>query len=272
MLYLILNLKGGSIMNTNAISFPNFTHSPIDIHSHFNHGSRFDCPEDERHIRGIDFIESVYHNAEVSQVGISTFASVLEHVESIIDENEYLHKLIDKKDWVYQWVVIDPRQKQTYRQAEKMLSHPKVLGIKIHPVYHGYNILDYAGELFGFANKHKAVVLMHPQHISQMSSLADGYPDMKLIIAHLSSIEHVDAIANARHGNIYTDTSGSASCCNNIVEYAVKQIGSEKILFGTDTYAFAFQFGRIALSTLSFEEKENILWKNATRLFPKAFK
>lgn len=259
-------------MNTNAISFPNFTHSPIDIHSHFNHGSRFDCPEDERHIRGIDFIESVYHNAEVSQVGISTFASVLEHVESIIDENEYLHKLIDKKDWVYQWVVIDPRQKQTYRQAEKMLSHPKVLGIKIHPVYHGYNILDYAGELFGFANKHKAVVLMHPQHISQMSSLADGYPDMKLIIAHLSSIEHVDAIANARHGNIYTDTSGSASCCNNIVEYAVKQIGSEKILFGTDTYAFAFQFGRIALSTLSFEEKENILWKNATRLFPKAFK
>ena len=49
-------------------------------------------------------------------------------------------------------------------------------------------------------------------------------------------------------------------------------IGSEKILFGTDTYAFPFQFGRIALSDLSLEDKENILWKNAMRLFDKAFK
>ena len=264
-------MKVGAIMYNN-ISLPDFTHSPIDIHSHFNHGSIFDCSGDERHIREFDFFESVYHNANVSQVGISTFASVLEHTECIVEENEYLHKLIDKKEWVYQWVVIDPRQKETYIQAEKMLSHSKVLGIKIHPDYHGYNILDYADELFCFANKHKAVVLMHPQHISKMPSLVDDYPDMKLIIAHLGSMEHIDAIANARHGNIYTDTSGGASNLNNIIEYAVKQVGSQKILFGTDTYSYAFQFGRIALSTLSFEEKENILWKNATNLFPKAFK
>ena len=48
-------------------------------------------------------------------------------------------------------------------------------------------------------------------------------------------------------------------------------MGSEKILFGTDTYSFAFQFGRIALSDLSLADKENILWKNATRLFSGAF-
>ena len=105
-----------------------------------------------------------------------------------------------------------------------------------------------------------------------MPALADKYPDMKLIIAHLGSKEHVDAVANARHGNIYTDTSGGASNLNNILEYAVKRVGSEKILFGTDTYAFPFQFGRIVLSDLSFEDKENILWKNAMRLFDKAFK
>ena len=256
----------------NNIFLPNFTHKPIDIHSHFNHGSIFDCPENEKHLRGFDFIETVYQNAKVSQVGISTFASVLEHTECIVEENEYLHNLINEKEWVYQWVVIDPRQKETYKQAEKMLSHPKVLGIKIHPDYHGYNILNYADELFCFANKHKAVVLMHPQHIMKMPQYADKFPNMKLIIAHLGSKEHVDAVENAKHGNIYTDTSGGASNLNNIVEYAVKRVGSRKILFGTDTYSFAFQFGRIALSNLSFEEKENILWKNATSLFPKAFK
>ena len=105
-----------------------------------------------------------------------------------------------------------------------------------------------------------------------MPKCVDNYPDMKLIIAHLGSEAFVDAIAAARHGNIYTDTSGSASVNNSIVEYAVSHVGSEKILFGTDTYSFAFQFGRIALSSLPLRDKENILWKNAIRLFPKAFK
>ena len=251
---------------------PEFAHSPIDIHSHFNHGSPFDCPEDEIHLRGMDFLESVYHNAGVSQVGFSTFASVLNHTECIAEENLYLHKLIDEKDWVYQWVVIDPRQKKMYEQAEKMLSHPKVLGIKIQSFEQKYDIRIYADELFSFANKHKTVILMHPHYISQMPSFVDRYPDMKLIIAHLGSKEHVDAIASAKHGNIYTDTSGGASSRNHVIEYAVNCIGSEKILFGTDTYSFAFQFGRIALSELSFRDKENILWKNAITLFPNAFR
>ena len=251
---------------------PKVAHSPIDIHSHFNHGSPFDCPEEEIHLREMCFLESVYQKAGVSQVGISTFASVLNHVECIVDENLYLHKLIDEKDWIYQWVVIDPRQKKTYEQAEKMLSHPKVLGIKIQSFEQKYDIRLYADELFSFANKYKTVVLMHPHYISQMPSFADRYPDMKLIIAHLGSKAHVDAIASARHGNIYTDTSGGASALNNIVEYAVSRLGSEKILFGTDTYSFAFQFGRIALSDLSLRDKENILWKNAITLFPNAFK
>ena len=243
-------------------------HSPIDIHSHFNHGSRFDCPEEESHLRSFAFLESVYAKAGVSQVGISTYASVLNHVECITEENRYLHRLIDEKDWVYQWVVIDPRQKETYEQAEKMLSHPKVLGIKIQSFEQKYDIREYADELFAFANEHKTTILMHPHYISQMPSFADKYPDMKLIIAHLASKEHVDAIANAKHGNIYTDTSGGASSRNNIIEYAVNRVGSEKILFGTDTYSFAFQFGRIALSDLSRRDKENILWRNAVKLFP----
>ena len=251
---------------------PNFAHSPIDIHSHFNHGSPFDCPEDEMHLRGMDFLESVYQKAGVSQVGISTYASVLNHSECVVEENEYLHKLIDEKDWVYQWVVIDPRRKETYEQAEKMLRHPKVLGIKIQSFEQKYDIREYADALFSFANKHKAVILMHPHYIRQMPSFANKYPNMKLIIAHLGSKEHIDAIANAKHGNIYTDTSGGASSRNHVLEYAVKRIGSEKILFGTDTYSFAFQFGRIALADISLQDKENILWKNAIRLFPDVLK
>jgi len=167
--------------------------------------------------------------------------------------------------------VIDPRQPQTFRQAEAMLASKKTLGIKIHPTYHRYDICEYADALFSFADEHRAFVLMHPDHIEEMPRFADKYPNMKLIIAHLGSIAHIDAIAGAKCGNIYTDTSGGASSLNNILEYAVNRVGSEKIFFGTDTYSCAFQYGRVALSPISDEDKENILYKNAMRCFPAAF-
>lgn len=256
----------------NGMVLPEFDHRPIDIHSHFNLGSKYDCPDDGFMLRSFQFLESVYKSADVKQVGVSTFASVLENTQSIVEENEALHNLADKTDWIYQWVVIDPRQEKTFLQAEEMLKHPKVLGIKIHPGYHGYDIMEYGDAIFSFANKHKEFVLMHPQHIEQMPKFADKYPEMKLIIAHIGEMAHIQAIKEAKNGNIYTDTSGGASAYNNIVEYAVEQIGSEKIFFGTDTYSFAFQFGRIALSDISQTDKENILYKNAMREFPKCFK
>lgn len=259
------------------IGLTSLPHPPIDIHSHFNHGSPFDCPTAEIgmpntiHNRTLEYLENEYAYQGIRAVGFSTFASVMEHAECIVEENEYLFALSREKEWVYQWVVIDPRQPETYRQAERMLPYPKTLGIKLHPSNHGYDFEAYADEMYAFAAEHKAVILIHPSYIDKMSFYADRHPDMKLILAHLGSPEHIEAVKNAKHGNIYTDTSGGLSRLNNIVEYAVEQIGSERILFGTDTYSMAFQLGRIALSHLSDTDKENILYKNAFRLFPNAF-
>ena len=253
------------------IQIPTFMHPPIDIHSHFNHGSPFDCPQTPIHNRTLEFMKVNYARFGIACVGMSTYASVLHNPQCIIEENRYLHTLVEQQEWMYQWVVIDPRQEETYEQAEQMLSHSKVLGIKIHPTYHSYNILDYGDALFSFAERHRAVVLMHPQYISEMPKYADKYPSMKLIIAHLGSMEHIEAVANAKNGNIFVDTSAGNCNLNSIVEYAVSCVGSEKILFGTDTYACSYAYPRIALADLPMEDKENILWKNALRLFPDAF-
>ena len=254
------------------VSLPVFSHPPIDIHSHFNHGSPFDCPGTPVHRRDLAFLKQAYDHIGVCAVGMSTFASVLEHTECILEENRYLQELTRKTDWMYQWVVIDPRQPDTYRQAEEILKEEKTLGIKIHPAYHGYDMEAYADELFAFAAEHRTFLLMHPAKIDKMPFYANRYPEMKLIIAHFGSVDHVNAVANAKYGNIFVDTSGGASNLNNILKYAVEQVGSEKIFFGTDTYSCPFQFGRIALADLPLKDKENILWKNAMVHFPKAFK
>ena len=254
------------------VMIPEFSRAPIDIHSHFNHGSVFDCPQKPIHQRSLEFVKADTDRFGIQYVGMSTYASVLQHPECVYEENEYLHGLVRKTPWMYQWVVVDPRQEETYRQAAQMLFHPKVLGIKIHPQYHDYDICDYADQLFSFAERHGAVVLMHPQHIGEMPEFADKYPGMKLIIAHLNSMDHIEAVAAAKNGNVYVDTSGSGVVLNNIIEYAVERLGSEKILFGTDTFACSYAYPRIALANIAETDKENILWKNAQRLFPEAFR
>ena len=108
---------------------------------------------------------------------------------------------------------------------------------------------------------------MHPDKIPEMVRFADKYPNMNLIIAHLGSVEHVDAIKSAKHGNIYTDTSGMASFNNNIIEYAVEKVGSEKIFFGTDTYACGFQRGRVEYARITDKDKDNIFYGNVKRCF-----
>ena len=249
-------------------------YAPIDIHSHFNHGVLGDVQRDE--VQGryssseLDFLKGEYDNIGIEWGGFSTYASVLRY-DSIVQENDYLREVSLANDYVYQWVVVHPLQEETFLQARRLIGDKKVLGIKLHPYFHKYCIEDYADKIFSFADELGAVVVMHPDKMGSMAGFCNKYPNMKLIIAHLGGQEHVDAVLNAKHGNIYVDTSGRASNANNVVEYAVEHIGADKILFGTDTYSAAFQAGRIALARISDGDKRLILRDNAVEMFPWAF-
>ena len=245
----------------------------IDLHSHINHGTPYDSLSNEANIykAEYDFLCTMYDRANIEKAVFSTFAAVL-HTEPIIEENEYLHKLVLQNERAYQWVVVDPRQKETFEQADRMLDSKKVLGLKIMPGMHGYDIMEYGDSLFSFAAERKTTILIHPTaRAADECSFADKYPETKLILAHLEGEGHVCFIRGAKNGNIYTDTSGGASVNNNSVEYAVSEVGSSHIFFGTDTYASGFQRGRIEYAGISDEDKINILRNNALRVFARNF-
>ncbi len=242
----------------------------IDIHTHINHGSPFDTSmagREESYNCTLDFLLREYDACNIACGAFSTFAGVISD-RVVCAENDYMYALSKENPRVYQWVVIEPRQDDTFLQADKMLSSEKCLGIKIHPGAHGYDIRAYGDKIFGYANEKEAAVVMHPQCLDSLAELADKYPKMKLIIAHVYGKGHVDAALGAKHKNIYVDTSGSGSFSNNIIEYATEKLGSEKILFGTDTYSSASQYGRIVYARISEKDKVNILRDNALRLFP----
>ena len=242
----------------------------FDTHTHINHGSKWDSPNEGRvYTAYLEKLLKMNKAAHIEKMFCSTFASVIS-VEAVEEENEYLYTLAQEIDCLYQWVVIDPRNDRTFVQAKRMLNKGKCVGIKLHPLNHRYSLEEYGDKLFSFSSKYGAIVQIHPEReASYILPMADKYPDTTFIMAHLGDEAYVNAIEFSRYGNVYADTSGIASSQNSVIEYAVDRVGSSHILFGTDTYAAGFQRGRIEYALISQQDKEDILRNNAEKLFGK---
>ena len=213
-----------------------------------------------------DQLSQMEQTAKIGKVLASPFEALTDYADTV-EANEAMFQFVQEVPNLYQWVVIDPRNEETFRQADRMLQHEKCVGIKLHPRIHEYELAEYAEKVFSFAAKHSAIVQIHPQWTTDYVAIADQYPNITIILAHLGGKKHIEAIRNAKHRNIYTDTSGKASLKNMLIEYAVSQIGSDRILFGTDTYAAGAQRGRIEYAMIPQQDKENIFLNNAKALF-----
>ena len=248
----------------------------IDTHCHLNYG-----PKDSlvhNHLTDImqegdlytaywDVLSKISETAHIGKVFVSPFDGVLDTSRTEAS-NEFMFDLANKVDALYQWVIIDPRNENTFTQAERMLKFEKCVGIKIHPVCHKNSVEEYGDKIFSFADKLSAIVQIHPEKgADYILPFANQYQNATFIMAHLKNEYHIKAVRDAKFENVYVDTSGFASLKNRIIEYAVSQIGSEHILFGTDTYSAASQRGRIEFAMLGQRDKENILLNNAKRLF-----
>lgn len=185
---------------------------------------------------------------------------------------------VEKIEGLRQWVVVDPRDPRTYDQADQLLKTPRCVGIKVHPEEHGYPITEFGDAIFGFAAERGAVVLTHSGEANSLPGdfvgLLNTHRDATLILAHLGHgpnedpTHQVRAIQASRHGNLYTDTSSARSVLPGLIEWAVREVGADRILFGSDTplYHTANQKARILASDLTDADKQRLLWKNAARL------
>ena len=213
-----------------------------------------------------DTLWQIEKAANVSTILASPFEALTGRAHTV-QANEDMFQMVQQIPNLYQWVVIDPQNEKTFEQADRMLKSEKCVGIKLHPRLHEYSLKEYGERIFSFAEERSAIVQIHPDWAADYIAFADAFPNVTFILAHLGGKSHIDLIKNAKHRNIYTDTSGKASLKNMLIEYAVSQIGSDRILFGTDTYAASAQRGRVEYAMISQQDKENILFKNAKKLF-----
>jgi uncharacterized protein len=102
---------------------------------------------------------------------------------------------------------------------------------------------------------------------ADVADLASRFPDVPIQMAHLGGARVRGVLDIRPYPNVVVDTSGSQPM-GELIEYAVRTIGPERIVYGSDVPGrdFAAQLGRIRGARLSEADRRRILYENAERL------
>jgi uncharacterized protein len=159
-------------------------------------------------------------------------------------------------------------------ELERCFKIEGMKGIKLHPWCHE-RTMEYKNYIpvYEYAAKKTCCVLVHIyswEEICNMDRFASEYPEAIFIMAHtggeIQQVEKAVDIINRRE-NIYTDLAVSESREGN-VEWLVREIGSKKLLFGTDMPFMDPRgtFARVAMAEISEEEKRDIFGLNMQKI------
>lgn len=102
---------------------------------------------------------------------------------------------------------------------------------------------------------------------AEIAHLARRHPGVRLIMAHMGGGGWRGVMDVKDCPNVWVDTSGSQPG-TGLLEYAVQQLGAERILFGSDWPGrnMAVQKARVVGAKITEKQKELILGGNAARL------
>jgi predicted TIM-barrel fold metal-dependent hydrolase len=104
-----------------------------------------------------------------------------------------------------------------------------------------------------------------PMHIA---NLALRYPQAKIIMPHIGGNFYYSCEAIADCPNVWTDPSGTY-CESGMLEHAVKVLGPDRIMFGSDAPGadFVNNLAKVLAAQMTDAQKRMILAENARRLW-----
>ena len=102
---------------------------------------------------------------------------------------------------------------------------------------------------------------------ADVAHLARRFPGVPIIMAHPAGGGARGVLDIVDVPNVLVDTSGGQPE-SDLVEYAVAQLGAERVVFGSDVPGRGFgpQLGRVLGARISEQDRELILYGNAARL------
>lgn len=129
-------------------------------------------------------------------------------------------------------------------------------------------------QVMRLATKLNCVIQIHT-NTQELRYLVESFPETTIVFPHLGGspqdiFARIDLIA--RHPNAYIDVSGSGIERVGILERAVKEIGADRVLYGSD---FTINepsavIARVDNAFLTREDREKILFRNVEKLLARA--
>lgn len=171
--------------------------------------------------------------------------------------------------------VLCPRLKWDMKEEiDRCVKKFGMKGLKLHPFvnefYADSPLIDPALEK---AREYKLPVLFHSgtdshSHPRTIGNMAKRYPDVTIIIGHMGGEAYPDAIQVAKaNPNVLLDTTEVPNIAN-IIELAVKNVGAERVVWGSDSPALnaGVEMAKVKLANISQKEKGMILGENIARI------
>lgn len=259
---------------------PSFAVSAVDVHGHC--GPNFPKGKDNPEPYGNGSAEIVAQRARQSNIRWTIVSATQtfypEGRADVIAGNIKTAQAVECTEGLLQWAVLDPLTPQSFDQVSDMAQNPRCAGIKIHPEMHKYNIRDHGERIFEFAARYNLLIITHSGESLSLPQdfvpFANAFAEVRLILAHLGCsfdedlTRQIRAVQMSKNGNIHVDTSSMRNIHPDLLEYAVAEIGADRLLFGSDTplYFLPMQRARIDWAEISEHNKRKILNDNAVKL------
>lgn len=247
----------------------------VDAHVHIGHVPILDTPEVN--------IESALIRADKNGVNKLFCTSVLSLHYDFEEGDKIIYESMKKyPERVFGYITItSPRHgKRLLEHINRCYYEYGFHGLKIYSHPKGIGSFDswlsitdeYMYSIFELASDWKIPILAHstPQECDEVCS---KFPEIRLIMAHMGGTQiasgdwHKAIMTAKKHKNLYLDTT-SSGMDYGMVEEAVKKIGAERIVWGSDLayLGMEYELEKIKSSDIKDYEKELILGKNILRL------
>ncbi|MDP4094307.1 MAG: amidohydrolase family protein [Bacillota bacterium] len=213
-----------------------------------------------------------------SRVNVNKYLvhSTATRVEQVTTINDFIADAISRHDCLIGFGTLHKELDDIDGELDRIISLG-LKGIKLHPEFQNFSIDDPDMMPVYKAVEGKLPILIHMGDENKTSSspeklvkVMDRFPRLTFIAAHFGGYSMWDESIRYLVGrNVYFDTSSSLFKLDyKKAIHIIREHGIGKILFGTDypMWPHDEELERFLKLELTDEERELILWKNASRL------
>ncbi len=220
----------------------------IDIHGHI--GNINFSPYWNK---SFEQVEEICEKAGVDYCVVSAARSIMYDVR---EGNKEVLEAVKKSKRLLGYTVVNPLYPDSLEDLRYIKDEKKIVGVKMHPDYHGYDLgSKIAREFMDKVVKKTSLILFHTSCMSgtafssadKICRIARDYPETTFISAHLAGIyqnplypyfpnmEGVEKVLEYNLNNLYIDTAHYLMYVyEGAMEKVVDYLGADKIVFGTD--------------------------------------